>query len=320
MHLRDGKEFESRPASEADPEEMPASTESQSSPNFVAAVESLAAAVDRLHVRDTSDQPPSRHIGQERPFKFAGDRKQFRLWKKLVQLYLLDCPKLSPAQLGRIVGSLTEGPAREVYLALLDTVEPTDLTPTQVLDALSKAFSNITEEAEARNEWDELSQGQQSVLEFANAMRRVAATPGLEDIRSSDKAMQHRFRKGLARSISNKLTLETFTSFESLLEAALKIEQKLGKSQTGLNALKDIAPPRQPRQSKPYPRQGRQDRSQPSKLRKYVPPHSRQDYGLPVAGIDGTMRARDQCRACRQYGHWAVHCPQQRQQENSRAR
>ena len=74
-----------------------------------------------------------------------------------------------------------------------------------------------------------LQQGDLSVVEFASLVRRIAATPGLEDIRNSETSLIHRFRYRLRSALQDKLLLQEFATLEECVSAADRAEQALAQ-------------------------------------------------------------------------------------------
>lgn len=160
---------------------------SESSAAFADAVEQLTAAVQHLRTA-TPDRLPR----LQEPEPFSGDRTKYRTWKAYLQLWLAGFPNATSPQRARLVAGFLKGEAQDVLFNLLE--RGGDLTFELLMQTLDSMFTNHNEAHAAREQWDSLSQGDMSVVEFASLVRRIAATPGLEDIRQSEASLIHRFR------------------------------------------------------------------------------------------------------------------------------
>ena len=220
------------------------------------AVESLTSAVDQLRTQQYERPPPV-----PTPANFAGKRAEYRKWRAAVTLWLAEFPALTSQQRARRVGGLLKGEAQDVFYTLLDTHGIDGLTQEVLLAELDALFTNHNEAHVAREQWDALQQGDLSVVEFASQVRRIAATPGLEDIRNSEASLIHRFRNRLRPALQDKLLLKEFATLEDCLKAAVAAEQALARRKAAPAAVSAMGN-RQP--GRQHHRNAWQDRAKPS--------------------------------------------------------
>lgn len=290
----------------------------------------VTAAVERL---STDQHAGFRGPKPTQPEEYSGNRAELRKWVKKAKLWLAEYPRMSEDQKARRLGGRLTGTAEEVYFTLLDTVEPTQLTPDLIFDTLHDHFGNAHEKQDALAEWDALDQGSMTVVEFANTIKRVATTPGLEVIRQSETLMLHRLHSGLASKIKRELILQDFDTFDSCLKAALKVEQALNHRKTAsaaaLQSQRPAKPQPAPQQGRQGPGQRRQDgRNVQSNRRDWRPqrtggqpqrrddrprpggqPPRREDRPSPVKGTDGNLHLDVTCYECKRVGHFKALCP-----------
>ena len=305
---------------------------------------SLTAALARLQPAGeasvTRYTPPT-------PEPFSGEDRS------LLRAFLTDCdewmrffPSATAEMKASMLGSRLTGLAKKTYMALIETHPDSALTVEQVKEALRRDFADPNELLKARQRWRRLRQGSSSVLQFAAELREVVSTPGMDIYASNDAVLQHQFRDGLSAAIQDRLLLEEFDSFEQLVAAADKVEQKLRKSSdAAAQASKPhskqwgtSSPPGNRHTSgsgRPFkPRRfGESRQSQPG-LRsslpakgddKYVPPPQRQGDDKPVPGTDGSLDRSKRCHICQRFGHYSPVCPDRKparsiKQENRNAR
>ena len=99
------------------------------------------------------------------------------------------------------------------------------LTWSQLKEALQSTFRFVNETEYSYDKLQELTQGRDSVTTFYISLRRLVDTPGLEEVRDSERLLCLHFRRGLSPNITKLLVGRTFEKLDALYAAAVEAEQ-----------------------------------------------------------------------------------------------
>ena len=291
-----------------------------------------------------SDAPRAPRLPEpQKPDVFDGDSTKLRVFLSKARLYLSAYRRSGESDKARTLGSFLKGIAYRQFDRLWQD-DPEGLTVEQVLRMLEKRFADQNEASDARYKLQHARQlTNQSVLAFSNYRDELAATPGLEDLRTQVN-MFERFWTGMHPSLQSLLLTAKpgLKTKDQALELALDLERSLQRqhrrtvtgTKAGLNEIgvevtdpwAASAPGAQASGIAP----GSTHASQPSlsemasaaalaavrawEQRRPQRPAAPTPGTQPVAGRDGKLLSNVQCWQCRQWGHYKSRCPKGRVQ------